>query len=206
MLRLVAAPEPAPADAPGASGGQFWRYMVADLPLGHGYTRGDMLALYAPRPGTNDEAPVGFGHVVEAREHSLLFAASYVNIDHQGVPLRLGPIPGGHHFGKHLGQVVDHAQERRVRIDMGRDHGVVPGDLYTVLGPAVGAADVGGRSLGRAPLGLLQVVEVQDLHALARIEMGQAPASANAGQISGMPDHFDPLWRWRAAEGRCFLR
>jgi tetratricopeptide (TPR) repeat protein len=178
-VRLVAIPEHAPPDASGTPGGQLWHYMVTNLPAGSGYTRGDMLALYALRPGTNDEEPVGFGHVVEAREHSLLFAAAYVDIDHQAVPLRLGPVPGGHHFGKQLGQVVDHAKERRARIDMGRDHGVVPGDLYTVLGPAVGAAGVSGRSLGRAPVGLLQVIEVQDMFALARIETGQGPAGAH---------------------------
>jgi tetratricopeptide (TPR) repeat protein len=176
-------PEQAPPDAPGTPGSQLWRYTVTGLPAGHGYARGDMLALYAPRPDTNDEKPVGFGHVVEALEHSLLFAASYVDINQQGVPLRLGPVSGGHHFGKQLGQVVDLPKERRARIDMGRDHGVVLGDLYTVLGPAVGAADLGSRSLGRAPVGLLQVIEVQDLHALARIETGQAQPGAHVAHV-----------------------
>jgi HEAT repeat protein len=60
---------------------------------------------------------------------------------------------------------------------------------YIVLGPAVGAADVGGRSLGRAPVGFLQVVEVLDLHALAHIETGKAPPGAHvahAGHDAGL--------------------
>ncbi len=206
-IALVAIPEPV---AEGVIGPE--RYAVTDLPAGHGYGRGDMLAMYVPQPGTSDEEAVGFGYIIEARAHSLLFMAAHLDMAHQGESVRLGPLPSGHHFGKQLGQIVSMESETgRVRLDMGRDHGVVLGDLYNVLGDTVGAATAGCRSLGRAPVGLVQVVEVSDLHAVARIESGRALANAHvvhAGHDAGLhrqePGVRVLVTRFLGADGEAF--
>ncbi|MBL9100645.1 MAG: hypothetical protein JNL82_06795 [Myxococcales bacterium] len=150
-------------------------------PAGHGYEPGRLVGLYADADAFAGSVPVGAADVVEASEHGFELLAQWLDPVHRGRPLVVGPIPPGHHFGFRLGQIVaDDGDPRRVRINMGDAHGVAPGAMYTVLGEPYADVDAGGRSLGRASVGVVQVVEASrgGLTALAELRHGVAPVGA----------------------------
>lgn len=168
------------------------RLRVQALP-GHGYEPGRLVALYARDDALGEVRPVGAAEVVEVTEHGFELLALWLEPRHRAHALVVGPYPQGHHFGARIGQIVaDDRAPRRVRINMGDAHGVVAGAVYTVLGEAYSDADAGGRSLGRASVGVVQVVEVEPggHTALAELRQGTAPIGAfvrHAGQESLTP-------------------
>jgi tetratricopeptide (TPR) repeat protein len=156
------------------------RFEVRNLPEGHGYQPGRLLALYGESEGLPDLQPVGAAEIVVAFEHGFELVAWWVDPTHeQAARLEVREMPQGHHFGGKVGQIVVHQPELgRVRLNMGENHGLMVGDVFEVLGDTLGDADLGGRSLGRKHIGLVQVVTLGDQIATADILMGEAPNNA----------------------------
>lgn len=150
-------------------------------PAGHGYEPGRLVALLARVDALGEPVPVGVAEIVEVFAHSFELLALWVDPARRGQVLEVGPIPSGHHFGFRLGQILAGDRDpRRARINMGDAHGATVGAMYTVLGDPYADIDVGGRSLGRASVGVVQVVEADPggHTALVELRQGSAPVGA----------------------------
>lgn len=148
---------------------------------GHGYEPGRLVALFAHADGIGELVPVGVAEVVEVSTHTFDLLALWIDPTRRDQALEVGPVPPGHHFGYRLGQIVaDDRSPQRIRINMGDAHGVSVGAMYTVLGDPYADADLGGRSLGRPGVGVVQVVQADSggHTAIAELRQGTAPVGA----------------------------
>lgn len=145
--------------------------LVKGLPPGHGLDRGHWLGLFRPGPG-GDARLVGYGGVIEVTATTARVAIYYLSGARTG--LSAGRLPPRPKVDKALGVVLEVLEEGRVRINLGRADGVAPGDRYRVLGAVVSDHTMAGRSLGRQEVGALEVAQVDDLFATAKVVKGSA--------------------------------
>ena len=176
--QLALRAEPIPSD----SGEELiQRYRVQWLPLGHGYEPGRLIGLFSRVNGLTEPRPIGAAEVIEAHEYSIDLVAIWIAPGHETEIAEISEIPPGHHFGNKIGQMLAGQNDSlRGTINMGSAHGVMVGDMYSVLGDAYTDANVGGRSLGRRSIGLIQVVESEPGGQTADVEViqGSAPHGA----------------------------
>lgn len=146
------------------------RYQAANLPAGHGYSRGIKVALLAV-DGAERGHRLGYGSIVEVEARDLALVAEHL----EQLPPRLCATPLGESIqvGRALGKLLPSGH-----INMGSGDGVRIGDRYEVLGEAIADADAAGRSLGRSGIGVLRVTAVESTHATVFTERGEAPAGS----------------------------
>lgn len=144
----------------------------------HGYGRGDLLGIFTKIEGELDA--VGYGHVTQVKGQAIEFLATFLPDEHRANALWLGPLPDDEHMGHRIGKVLDSPDTGRFHIDLGQADGVRLGNTYLVFDGVITDANFDARTLQKRPVGLLQVVKVDDgkVVSLTVLRQGSAPRGA----------------------------
>lgn len=131
---------------------------MVDLASEHGWERGDRIMLYVSvAPGQDALRAVAVAVVIESYpdfvQVALLYQSEAVSLS-GAIGRRVTDASRGR-LAKFVGGIVE-LQESRVRINVGKDDGVLNGDIYQILSSSTGQ-----------PIGRLKVTEVDSMFAWA---------------------------------------
>jgi tetratricopeptide (TPR) repeat protein len=166
---------------PGAMAGRY----VVQSGRAHGYHRGQLVGLFAEPQAGGRTILVGLGLVLEPDPGSLLLRTRVVDERYHSKPLRVGRLPKDPHLPGYLGSVIGPSGPSSVQLNLPGGHLVRPGSVFRVLPSTPNQARAQVRHLDDEGLGLVEVTDVSNTGARARIVKGAAPPGAWAERVPG---------------------